>query len=70
MLTKGEVTALIALLNGMLGGTILVVPLLGMNTGYLLIPVITTAYGAMSGYCTYLLVLHLGKARTIQESIL
>jgi hypothetical protein len=70
MLTKGEITALIALLNGMLGGTILVVPLLGMHTGYVLIPIIVTVYGCISGYCTHLLVLHLGKAKSLRKAIL
>lgn len=60
MITKGEIVAYLGLLNGMIGGTILVLPLLGMETGYLLIPCITILFGLMSFYTCYLVVLHLG----------
>lgn len=35
MITKGEILAFLGLLNGMIGGTILVLPILGLDTGYL-----------------------------------
>ena len=70
MITTGEVLAIIALLNGMLGGTILVLPLIAIKTGYLLIPIITILYGVLSGYSTYLIALHLGKAHSIRAAIL
>ena len=57
------------LLNGMLGGTILVLPLLGMNTGYLMIPIICIPLGCLSGYCTYLIGAHMGHAQTLRQSI-
>ena len=60
MITKGEIVAYLGLLNGMIGGTILVLPLLGMETGYPLIPCITILFGLMSFYTCYLVVLHLG----------
>lgn len=70
MVSSGEIISIVGLLNGMLGGTILILPLLGNKTGYLLIPLIAIFYGTLSGYCTYLLTLHLGHAHSIKASIL
>ena len=64
----GEIISIIGMLNGMLGGTILVVPLLGKESGYLMIPVVTLYFGLVSWYCTYLLVYHLGDHKSIAES--
>lgn len=58
-----------ALLNGMLGGTILVLPLIGINTGYLIIPLITIYFGSLSGYTTYLLVIHIGHSKTLKSAV-
>ena len=60
MITKGEVTAFLGLLNGMIGGTILVLPLLGVKTGFTLIPIISLFYGAIACYTCQLIVEHLG----------
>lgn len=60
MISKGEIFAFLGLLNGMIGGTILVLPLLAIQTGYLLIPCISILYGSISYYTCYLIVLHLG----------
>lgn len=54
----------------MIGGTILVLPLLGLQTGYLLIPCVSLLYGAISFYTCYLIVLHLGECRSIKDVIL
>ena len=54
----------------MIGGTILVLPLLAIKTGYLLIPIIVIFYGLVSGYTTYLIALHLGKAHSTSAAIL
>ena len=69
MLTQGEITSIVALVNAMLGGTILVLPLLGKGTGYLLIPVIALYFGVLSGYTTYLMVIHLGECKSIKEAV-
>lgn len=53
----------------MLGGTILVLPLLGRNTGYMMIPIICIPLGCLSGYCTYLISTHMGRAQTLRQSI-
>lgn len=60
MVTKGEVVAVLGLTNGMIGGTILVIPLIGATTGYILIPVICLFYGSISCYTCYLITRHLG----------
>ena len=70
IITSGEFFAILALLNGMIGGTILVLPLLSIKTGYLLIPVLALFYGTFSGYCAYLLALHLGSSRSLRAAIL
>lgn len=54
----------------MVGGTILVLPLLGMHTGYLLIPCVSLLIGFISYYTCHLIVLHLGESRNIREVIL
>lgn len=66
MITKGEILAFLGLLNGMIGGTILVLPLLGINTGYLLIPCVSLLYGSISFYTCYLIVHHLGECKNIK----
>jgi hypothetical protein len=70
MITKGEILAFLGLLNGMIGGTILVLPILGLDTGYLLIPCVSLIYGSISYYTCYLIVIHLGEAQNIREVVL
>lgn len=59
-----------ALLNGMIGGTILILPLLGITSGWLMIPLVALVYGLISFFSAYLIVLHLGDAPNINETIL
>ena len=68
--TVGEFSSVIALLNGMIGGTILVLPLLALKAGYLLVPMLVIFYGTLSCYCAYLLVLHLGNSHSLRTAIL
>jgi amino acid permease len=58
------------LLNGMLGGTILILPLVGLKTGYMTTFVITSFIGFISYYTAKLIVVHLGNARNMKECIL
>jgi amino acid permease len=58
------------LTNGMIGGTILVLPLLGIRTGYLMTFIVCMVLGFLSYYTAYLIVTHLGKGRHIKDSIL
>jgi len=66
----GNSETVIGLLNGMIGGTILILPILGLRTGYISILLICFIMGAISCYTAYLIILHLGKAKNIKESIL
>lgn len=70
MLTKGEVIAIFGLANVMIGGTVLVLPLFGNATGYLLIPIITILLTILSAFSCYLMTLHLGNCPNIRISIL
>jgi magnesium-transporting ATPase (P-type) len=54
----------------MVGGTILVLPLLGLHTGYMVIPGVTLLIALIAFYTCYLIVLHLGESRNIKEVIL
>lgn len=51
----------VGLLNGMLGGTILVLPLIGLTTGYFTSLAVCLLMGTISFYTAYLIMLHLGK---------
>lgn len=62
--------AFLGVLNGMIGGTILVLPLMGIETGYALIPVIALLYGSFSYYSCRLIILHLGECNNIRDAIL
>ena len=54
----------------MIGGSILILPLLGIVVGYMSIIMITTVLTMVSGYTAYLIVKHLGNASNINEAIL
>jgi len=56
--------------NGMIGGTILLLPLLGIKTGYISSPIICLVVGLIQFYACYLLVLHIGKSKSFKESVL
>jgi hypothetical protein len=58
------------LLNGMIGGTILVLPIIGMTSGYITTILICSFVGFVSYYTAHLIVVHLGKAKNMTECIL
>jgi hypothetical protein len=62
--------AIIGLLNGMIGGTILVVPIIGIRTGYIMTFLVCAILGYISYYTSYLIILHLGKGKNVTEYIL
>lgn len=69
MSSKGSILAYMGLLNGMVGGTILVLPLIGLQTGYILIPIVSLIFGSISFYTCYLILTHLGEAPTLKDSV-
>ena len=54
----------------MVGGTVLVLPLLGLQTGYYIIPIVTFVLGVISLYTCYLIIVHAGQAQNIKDVIL
>jgi amino acid permease len=60
----------IALINGMIGGLILVLPILAMNGGSVLSLIIILATGFFSFYSCYLCLIHLGECSDLDKAIL
>lgn len=60
----------IGLVNGMIGGTCLVVPDLGLKTGWLMSIIVCIIIGWISYYTSYLIILHLGKGPQVKDCIL
>ena len=57
-------------LNGMIGGTVLLLPLLGMKSGYLGSSLICLIVGMAQFYSCYLLVLHIGSSNSLKDTVL
>lgn len=68
-MTISNFETVIGLLNGMIGGSILVLPLQGVIVGYGGTLIITVFIALISAYTAFLLLKHLGKAKTINQSI-
>lgn len=60
----------IGLVNGMIGGTCLVVPHIGLQTGWLMSIIVCAVIGWITYYTAYLIVIHLGKGKSIKECVL
>jgi amino acid permease len=60
-----DLQTLFGIINGMVGNTILILPLQGLIVGYMGVIIVTTILGIISGYTAYLVIKHLGKAYTI-----
>ena len=58
------------LLNYMIGGTVLILPILAMKSGYVNTILICLSMGYISYYTAILIVAHLGKSKDIKSSIL
>lgn len=54
----------------MIGGTVLVLPILALHAGYVNMTVICFIMGMMSYYTAYLIISHVGVSKDIQVSIL
>jgi hypothetical protein len=53
------------LLNGMIGGTILVLPIIGISTGYLTAVIVSCVLGFITYYTANLNIVHLGKSKNM-----
>lgn len=59
----------IGLVNGMIGGTCLVLPHIGLKTGWLMSMIVCGVCGWITYYTAYLIILHLGKGAQIKDCI-
>jgi hypothetical protein len=62
--------AALALINGTAGGIVLALPIFGLATGWLMIPIIIFLSSLCCYYTAVLMFRHLGKAQTINDCIL
>lgn len=61
--------AVIAMINGMIGGLILVLPILAMNAGVVLSPIVIIITGFFSFYSCYLCIIHLGSNSDLDKAV-
>ena len=61
---------MLGLINGMIGGTCLVLPYLSLSAGWLSTTLVVGGIGFLSYYTAALIITHLGKSASIKESIL
>lgn len=54
----------------MVGGTILVLPLLGIQTGYITTIIVSFVVGYISYYTALIYIVHLGKEKDIRQALL
>lgn len=57
--------AAVALVNGTAGGIVLVLPIIGLFTGYLLIPIVILITSLSCYYTAVVMFRHLGDSKTI-----
>ncbi len=58
-----------ASVNGMIGATVIVLPILGLGTGYLGIPLVSVSFGIATMYTSYLILLHLGHCPSYSVAV-
>jgi amino acid permease len=59
----------IGMVNGMIGGFILILPVNALNAGYAFTLIVITIVGAFSYYSCYLCVAHLGDQKDLDYSM-
>jgi hypothetical protein len=70
LMTIGTWTTLIGILNATIGGSMLVIPILALDAGYVDWMIGCCVLAFVTCYTAYLLVKHLGKAKNIKYLIL
>ena len=63
-------TTVVAIVNGMIGGSILVLPLVSLEGGWLLTIFVIIVTGFFSFYCCYLAMLHIGDQSDLDSALL
>lgn len=66
----GMATTVVALVNGMIGGSILVIPLVALQAGWLLTVLVILFTGVFSYYSCYLSIIHLGDQVDLDHALL
>lgn len=61
--------AVVAMVNGMIGGLTLVLPILASQTGTVLTAIILVATGFFSFYSCYLCIIHLGSHSDLDKAL-
>jgi hypothetical protein len=62
--------AVVALVNGMIGGSILVLPIISLEGGWVISLVVILLTGFFSFYCCYLAVIHMGDQKDLDSALL
>lgn len=68
--SMGNFMTTLGFLNGMIGSTVLLLPMLGIKSGYLGSTLICLLLGLAQFYSCYLLVLHIGRSNSLKASVL
>jgi amino acid permease len=61
---------ILAIINGMIGGSILVLPIVSMDGGYILTLIIILFVGIFSFYSCYISIIHLGDQHDLDQTLL
>ena len=61
---------ILGLLNGMIGTSCLLLPIIGITAGYITTIWVCLVIGYISYYTAYLIVLHMGKGKNVKDCIL
>lgn len=60
----------VGMVNGMIGGLILILPVLALNAGYILTLIVILVTGTLSFYSCYLCIIHMGDQPDLDYAIL
>jgi len=69
-MTVGTGTTLVGLINAAIGGSMLVIPILSLKSGYLDWGIACILLCVITAYTAYLMTRHLGKAKNVKYLIL
>ncbi len=67
--TLSPFMAVVGMVNGMIGGLILILPVLALNAGYALTFIVISITGSFSLYTCYLCVIHMGDQPDLDRAI-
>jgi len=59
----------VGMVNGMIGGLILILPVLALNSGYIFSLIVLVVIGLLSFYSCYLCVIHMGDQSDLDHAI-